>query len=122
MREGGCTPTAGRWGSIDIRSLPHIGDYAANGIALYVFGKPTFPIDNNVRRVVGRSVGLTEEAQLTGVVELIANEALTNGGQSMLKRVHMGALALGWDHCRSVPRCGGCPLADLCYTRASQCH
>src|SRR5690606_34021587 len=42
------------WTAEELLSLPHVGRYAAEGIALYVLGEPTFPVDNNVRRVVGR--------------------------------------------------------------------
>lgn len=106
------------WTAVELRTLPHIGAYAAEGIALYVFDEPAFPIDNNVRRVVGRSLGLADESSLQEAVESIVMDCLTEGNQRLLRHVHMGALALGWNHCRSVPRCSGCPLFDMCDSRA----
>lgn len=108
-----------RWSAAELRTLPHIGAYGADGIALYVFGEATFPLDNNVRRVVGRSLGITADTSLNDVVGSITGVALSDGGLERLRYVHMGTLALGWDHCRKTPDCTGCPLSSVCAYRAA---
>lgn len=106
------------WTADDLQELPHIGPYAAGGIALYVYGEPRFPIDNNVRRVLGRSLGLDGDAPLSEAIAKIVRTLLKQGGVDDVRLVHMGLLAIGWDHCRAVPRCEGCPLSDVCQARA----
>ncbi len=105
------------WTAEELMGLPHVGAYAAQGIALYVFGEPTFPVDNNVRRVVGRYLGLGSEQELAAAVERLTNLAMEDGGIERLQEVHRGALALGWQPCTSKPRCAVCPLAETCRFR-----
>lgn len=107
------------WTAAELRTLPHIGAYAADGVALYVFGEPTFPLDGNVRRVVGRSLGTDGEDALEEAIDSVASEALTTGGVNNLRYVHMGTLALGWDHCRTKPSCASCPLFGICVSRSA---
>jgi len=102
------------WTVRELKGLPNIGEYGAQGMGLYIFGLPVFPIDNNVRRVVGRWFGADNEAKIAVVVEAIRCEALETGGQARLRTAHMGVLALGWDSCRSKPACGSCPLSSKC--------
>lgn len=105
------------WTASELRELPHIGPYAADGIALYVYSEPRYPIDNNVRRVLGRSLGLEDDESLAEATnQLLRNEVL-HSDLAGVRLAHMGALAIGWDHCRATPRCDGCPLSDVCQTR-----
>jgi len=102
------------WTAEELLSLPHVGRYAAEGIALYVLGEPTFPVDNNVRRVVGRYLGIDSEAGLGEAVRALVDIALRQGDFENLRDVHRGALALGWESCRTKPACGTCSLRDSC--------
>lgn len=105
------------WTSQELMELPYIGEYAANGIALYVFGEPVFPIDNNVLRVIGRFLGHTERREIEHRIEGLLSIALEVGGVTALRSAHMGALSLGWEYCRSRhPRCESCPLSEGCVT------
>lgn len=106
------------WTANELQELPHIGPYAANSIALYVYGEPRFPVDNNVRRVLGRSLGLEGDGLLSDAIAKIVRTQLRQGGVEDVRLVHMGLLAIGWDHCRTAPRCEGCPLSDVCQARA----
>ena len=96
-----------------LRTLPHIGPYAADAIALYAFREPTFPIDGNVGRVLGRFLGLSA-ARLPPAAERVRDRALRRGGVSGLQNTHLGALVLGWESCRVKPACGSCPLRLRC--------
>lgn len=102
------------WSSDDLEHLPHLGRYASQGIALYVLDQPAFPVDNNVRRVVGRYLGLKSEEEVLGAAAVIVERVMTEGGVGLLKDVHRGALALGWRPCARKPRCEACPLACAC--------
>lgn len=107
---------AGRvcWDAESLRSLPHIGTYAAGAIALYGFDEPVFPMDNNVTRVIGRYLQLTAHEQVTQAANDVRLAALALGGVEHLKRVHFGALVLGWSHCRARPKCVDCDLRSGC--------
>lgn len=106
-----------RWTAEELRSLPHLGAYGADSIALYLFQKPTFPLDNNVRRVVGRWLGLEGEQGLLEAIAGILRYSMAQGGTSTVRLVHLGTLALGWDNCRSAPSCASCPLFHGCRYR-----
>lgn len=102
------------WTASDLTTLPHIGVYAAEGIALYVFGQAHFPVDNNVGRVVGRYFGATDLRQFDQIVREVSHAAQSEGGLVSLKATHMGVLGIGWDWCRKNPSCSQCPLAQWC--------
>lgn len=102
------------WTALELRELPYIGDYAAKAIALYAFNEPTFPIDNNVRRVFTRYLGLKTELELVGAVEATRELILRLGGPRAVREAHLGALALGWEACRVRPKCSKCPLSGDC--------
>lgn len=102
------------WTVDELLDLPHIGQYAAEGIALYVYDRPTFPIDNNVRRVLGRYLGLETEAGIIDAATQVKSAAVGAGGIERLREVHRGALAFGWEPCSARPRCVQCELSSLC--------
>lgn len=102
------------WTAGHLVELPYIGKYAAEGIALYAYDEPHFPIDNNVRRIVGRYFSLRDDVQIVDEVERLKVYLMGYGGIDQLKAAHRGALALGWDACRSQPACARCPLESSC--------
>jgi A/G-specific adenine glycosylase len=93
-----------------IRALAGIGDYTAGAVASIAFGLPHPAIDGNVRRVVIRLAGAADAA--------IADEA-----EALLDRRHPGRhnqamMELGALICvPREPRCGECPVHDLCGAR-----
>lgn len=105
------------WSAATLAELPFIGPYAAAAIALYGFGEPNFPIDNNVKRVLSRFLSLETEDAIAVQAQRVCDTALCIGGIEAVQAAHRGALALGWDSCRVVPRCHGCPLSDRCAWR-----
>src|SRR5690606_38187627 len=64
------------WTAEELLELPHIGRYAAEGIALYEFDEPHFPVDNNVRRVVGRYLSVEAEVGFGPAIEALRDETL----------------------------------------------
>ena len=79
-----------------LTELPGVGPYTADAIRCFAFEQPVLPRDANVRRVLARRfpAGLEPPAQPWAL-----------GGALM---------DLGRTHCRSRPRCEGCPLRPGC--------
>ena len=78
----------------DLTRLPGVGTYTAAAIGNFAFGRSVLPVDTNVRRVQDRTNG-----HFTGA----AAQALMDLGSTV-------CLA-------RVPRCGHCPLANMCPSR-----
>lgn len=104
----------GSWDAAALGELPYIGPYAAEAIALYGFGEPAFPVDNNVRRLFSRYFGLDGEPAVQDLAATILSRALASGGIAAVRAAHLGALALGWETCRTPPKCAACPLRSDC--------
>lgn len=102
------------WTAEQLLDLPYIGEYAAHALTLYIFNQPSFPIDNNVNRVLTRYLDLETESEKAAAVTRLREYTCSLHGVNGLKLVHMGLLALGWDHCRSSAKCTDCPLRGLC--------
>lgn len=102
------------WTADELETLPYIGKYAAEGIALYVFDQAHFPVDNNVTRVIGRFFGVSSPKQFQQAVIDVLHTAYGEAGLAGLKATHMGVLGIGWDWCRQNPKCNECPLAQWC--------
>ncbi len=105
-----------------LRRLPGIGDYTAGAIASIAFGLPEPAVDGNVLRVVSRLAADRRDI-LSPAVKREVTEAL----RAVYPKTHDGAKAmtealmeLGETVCipNGMPRCDGCPLADLCRARA----
>lgn len=92
-----------------------IGEETADSILLYALDLPSFVVDAYTRRVFGRlgwltgreSYGEIRHAFMTGLPE----------ERSLFNEYHALIVRLGKDHCRTKPRCAGCPLASLCPSR-----
>jgi A/G-specific adenine glycosylase len=96
----------------DLRRLPGVGDYTANAVASFAFGKPVAVLDTNVGRILARA--LTNRS-------LRASEA-RDTAKALLPRRESAAfnqamLDLGAQFCRSTPRCGVCPVLAVCRWR-----
>lgn len=108
------------WTSSELQALPHIGKYAADGIALYVFEQPEFPIDNNVKRVIGRYFGTETSQDFDRAARAVHIASLRAGSLEGLKATHMGILDIGWMWCKAKPKCDDCPLRSWCAHRNEQ--
>jgi len=104
----GCVPMT----VAKLESLPGIGPYTARAVAAAAFAVPVAPLDVNVRRVVSRVIGVTPTAP-----------GLQAAADGLVSRSQPGrwldaVMDLASGTCTPVaPRCGACPMADLCASR-----
>ncbi len=92
-----------------LRTLPGVGPYTAAAVASFAFGRRVAVIDTNVGRILARAVAgrPLRPAEARDLAErLLAPRSPARFNQALLD--------LGAQHCRSVPRCDGCPLASRC--------
>ena len=92
----------------ELRGIPGIGPETADAIALYAAGRPIFVVDAYTRRILARHRLAAPDADYATVQTLLMSHlphdpALFNEFHALLVRV-------GKDHCRTRPRCQGCPL------------
>ncbi|NLT53953.1 MAG: A/G-specific adenine glycosylase [Actinomycetales bacterium] len=103
----------------DLLALPGVGAYTAAAVASFAFGQRHPVVDTNVRRLLARAV--TGEAQaapsLTAAETRLAGE-LVPDAPGTAARWAVAAMELGALVCTArSPRCGGCPVRDLCRWR-----
>jgi len=102
-------------------ALPGIGDYTASAVASFAFGRRHVVLDTNVRRVLGRVLGgeplpgpSPTRAERERAAALLPEEPATAAAWAV------GVMELGALVCRATgPRCGDCPVSDLCRWRAA---
>jgi A/G-specific adenine glycosylase len=102
-------------------SLPGVGDYTASAIASFAFGQRHVVLDTNVRRVLARAVHGVElpAASVTRAERSAATELLPDP-PSTAAAWAVGVMELGALVCTAAtPRCGACPLSDLCRWNAT---
>lgn len=93
--------TRSSWTSSELQSIPHIGKYASEAIALYAFGEAAFPVDGNVRRVVSKFFKVDGPANFVAVTTDLIELSLQLGGVERLKEVHRALLELGTNRSQS---------------------
>jgi A/G-specific adenine glycosylase len=99
-----------------LRALPGVGDYTAAAVASFAFGQRHAVLDTNVRRVLARAVSGQEHppATLTRSERDLA-ESLLPSEDATAATWAVAVMELGALRCTATgPRCGDCPLADLC--------
>lgn len=93
----------------ELEALPGIGPYTARAVAALAFGRPVAAVDTNVRRVVGRIVGVelaprALQAFADGLVERQDPATWTHA------LIELGAVV-----CRAErPACPACPARTWC--------
>ena len=92
----------------ELLAVPGIGPETADAILLYAAARPVFVADAYARRVLVRHRLLRrgagyDEARAFLEARLPSDPVLFNEYHALLVRV-------GKTHCRTVPRCEGCPL------------
>jgi A/G-specific adenine glycosylase len=92
-----------------LRRLPGVGEYSANAVGSFAFGRHVAVVDTNVGRVLARALAnqtlSTREAR-TLAADLLPRTKAAAFNQSMLD--------LGAQFCTSTPRCASCPVAHQC--------
>ncbi|MGO4343321.1 A/G-specific adenine glycosylase [Pedococcus sp. 2YAF34] len=114
-RFGGMVPGT----EAELATLPGVGTYTAAAVSTFAFGQRTTVVDTNVRRVLARAVGgdayaapSPTRAELRAAAELVPPEPPRARTWSVAV-MELGALV-----CTSrSPRCGACPIRDLCAWR-----
>jgi A/G-specific adenine glycosylase len=95
-----------------LRALPGIGRYTAGAIASIAFDRPEPVLDGNVRRVLARLLREDDETALWDAAALLADGPRPGD-------LNQALMELGATLCAPrAPRCGECPLADGCASRA----
>lgn len=99
-----------------LEALPGIGGYTADAILSFAFGKPTVPLDTNLKRVLGRVfLGTSSLDEKSGEArELVA--ALVRGYHTVSSApVNQAMMDFGSAVCFATkPLCMFCPLQPQC--------
>lgn len=107
----------------DLLALPGVGAYTAAAVASFAFADPQVVIDTNVRRVLARVV----EGQAQAARSLTAREARLAAAAMPEDPADANAwnaavMELGALVCTArAPRCGSCPLTDVCSWQLAGC-
>jgi A/G-specific adenine glycosylase len=102
-------------------ALPGVGAYTARAVAAFAYGQRQPVVDTNVRRVVARAIaGAPDAGPATTAGDLVAVEALLPEDHARAARASAAFMELGALVCTArSPRCGACPVSDVCAWRAS---
>ncbi len=95
-----------------LERLPGVGPYTARAVASIAFGLPVGAVDTNVRRVLGRAVGGGLGALRARDLQAVADALVPPDRPADWTHAVMD---IGSLLCRPrAPRCGACPVVDLC--------
>ena len=102
-------------------ALPGVGDYTAAAVATFAHGRRHVVLDTNVRRVLARTL---QGVELPGTsvtrAERDAAEQVLPADEPMAATWSVAVMELGALVCTAArPRCGTCPVADLCAWRSA---
>lgn len=100
----------------DLLALAGVGDYTAAAIATFAYGRRHVVLDTNVRRVLARLLSAVElpSVAVTRAERDLAAQALP-ADESTAATWSVAVMELGALVCTArSPRCGECPVAELC--------
>ena len=105
-----------------LRALPGVGPYTAASIASIAFNLPALPIDGNIRRVWTRIFADPEVSPSTQQDQRLINQLEPELARTRKRREWVQALMeLGALVCTPrQPKCGECPLAQVCRAHQTQ--
>lgn len=100
----------------ELIKLKGIGEYTAAAISSIAFGEAVPAIDGNVKRVIARLNGITDDTSRPAVInrikEILSKEISHNSPGDF----NQALMDLGSMICKPVnPLCGECPLSENCY-------
>jgi len=105
----------------DLRTLPGVGSYTAAAVVAFAYGGRSVVLDTNVRRVLARTLSghalpaPTQTAAEVAVAAAVVPERPAEAAAWAAASMELGAVV-----CTArTPRCGDCPVADLCRWRAA---
>ncbi len=92
--------------------LPGVGRYVASAVLNFAFGRPVPLVDGNILHLIRRVFGI----DLKGSEGEASWQFMTElGGAQQDRRLYWGIIDLVATVClRKAPRCGQCPLNQLC--------
>ncbi len=97
----------------ELRQLPGVGDYVANAVMTFGFGRPAVLVDTNTARIVGR----IRERDRTHRWQLRLDLHEFAGPKGPDAEFNYALLDFGALVCKArAPRCEGCPLRSHCGT------
>lgn len=100
--------------SLELRSLPGVGDYVANAVLTFGFGRRAVIVDTNTTRIVGRVRG-REDRTLRWQLRLDLHGLAGREGPDA--DFNYALLDLGGTVCRAgTPLCEDCPVRRHCAT------
>ncbi len=95
-----------------LERLPGIGPYTARAVAAIAFGAPVGPVDTNVRRVLGRTIGGAIDAFPARELQRVADAAVPADRPADWTHALMD---VGATFCRTArPLCAECPARTRC--------
>jgi A/G-specific adenine glycosylase len=102
-----------------LRQLPGIGAYTAGAIASSAFGRDAPVVDGNVKRVLCRVYAIRGDPRQPTIQKKLWALAQANLPRGKAGRWNEAMMELGATVCTpKSPRCGECPLAQVCRARA----
>lgn len=104
----------------DLLCIQGVGPETADCILLYALGKPIFVVDAYTRRIFGR-LGLIDASIGYDALQAFLMRNLVCD-VDLFNEYHALIVTLGKHHCKPKPRCGACPLLDMCaFGQSSGC-
>jgi len=103
-----------------LKQLKGIGDYTAAAIRAIAFNQKASVVDGNVDRVISRLYGIETPLPLSKPeIRERAEEIYMDGANTKPSQLPQAFMDLGATICTpKSPKCGVCPLADLCKTKS----
>jgi len=103
---------------VELLCVKGIGPETADSILLYAAGRPVFVVDAYTRRILQRlgvDAGRSYDDMASWFMEGLPDDV------AIYNNLHAMLVVLAKEHCRTRPRCPGCPLEDICrQAQASQ--
>lgn len=101
----------------ELLAVHGIGEETADDIVLYAAHQPSFVVDAFTRRILSR-LGLAPPADRYEAYRALFMDALPgDGALALYQEYHALLVRLAKEACaKREPRCGGCPLRDICPT------
>lgn len=94
-----------------LRALPGVGPKTAACVLVFSMGRPAFPVDTHVHRIVLRLGWVPATATADRAYQLLAPRV----PEDIRYDLHVALITHGRTVCRAQrPSCGGCVLRDLC--------
>lgn len=96
-----------------LTSLPGVGPKTAAVVLSFALGRDALPVDTHVHRV-SRRLGMVPQKTSAEHADRLLHDLVPAGLRTPL---HVALIRLGREICKApMPRCGVCPLKDLCPT------